>query len=296
MDDSEIQLTKWQELSSKLFPKEEPNGDEIPVYKRIFRYQFPGFTVKSFTFFFTIFWVIWGTCVYVLYILAKSSEKEEAYSCILVKYQCGSITPYQRFEYQYWRLITSQFTPDGIITLIYGTFLLLNHGFNYESKYHLLQILVVTLGSSLLGTQLGDAFQINEVRAQGCTLLFGFLMIRLIVIFEEYQDSLCTLIFCFTTLSLKFGILIYLSAISDNGDIVSCLASGGFGVLLSLAVIKGIDVKTDACKEFIYRRLKIFLFTCCVMMLLMLMSYSFFMYDNRTAYTDLLNKYKCNSL
>lgn len=92
--------------------------------------------------------------------------------------------------------------------------------------------MVIMFGASFCGISVGDAFHLNDIRANGGSLIFAFMMIQFIIIFEKYIDNICAFIFVLSFLLIKLGILVVLGATGNHGDIIANFASGFFGILL----------------------------------------------------------------
>lgn len=64
-------------------------------------------------------------------------------------------------------------------------------------------------------------------------------MIRFLVISEHYKDSIFAMIIVLLGVVMKIALLLMLSATSVAGDLIASMAGAGFGVLLTLAILKG---------------------------------------------------------
>lgn len=95
---------------------------------------------------------------------------------------------------------------------------------------------------------------------------------------------------------MKIAMLLIFSATSAAGDLIASMAGGGFGVLLTLAILKGLNPDYDPVKAFKVRRLQIFSFTSCIFCLLFFMMYSFAIYDDKETYEDYLVKFSCEEI
>jgi hypothetical protein len=77
-------------LVEYLFPSETKDHKKIPLAKRIWFFLFPGFTWKSFTFWFSLAWAGWNAFVFVMY-QSNINYMEHAYECVLEHYYCGYV-------------------------------------------------------------------------------------------------------------------------------------------------------------------------------------------------------------
>jgi hypothetical protein len=198
-----LDASTCQKVSAKLFPAEE-GGVEIGWPSRIWRFFFPFFSLKTFTFWFSLFFLGWNIFIQFMY-MSKNNKMNNAMECQLLNYGAGSCTAYQRYKYQYYRPLLSVFTADSLPTTIIGWLLLWMHGFEYEHYYKLGPVLFVTFGGGLLGTLIGDFFIVNPVRGCASATLFSFLMIRFLVISEQYKDSIFAMIIVLLGVVMKIA-------------------------------------------------------------------------------------------
>lgn len=78
---------------------------------------------------------------------------------------------------------------------------------------------------------IGDFFIVNPVRGCASATLFSFLMIRFLVISEQYKDSIFAMIIVLLGVVMKIAFLLIMSATSATGDLIASMAGAGFGVL-----------------------------------------------------------------
>lgn len=134
-------------LLETLFPPKDEKGEENGIGYRIWFFLCPRFSMKTFTFWFSIFWAGWNAFIFVMYI---GEKKKLTYpmDCTMINYFCGSITPYIRYDYQYYRPFIAIVTADGIGTTALGFIVLWMHGFEYEHFFKTGQVVTVMFVSA----------------------------------------------------------------------------------------------------------------------------------------------------
>lgn len=141
-DDDDKGTTTLMTLFEKLFPKTDDKGGEIGIGFRIWNFIVPRFSMKTFTFWFSLWWLGWNCLIFVMYIGVKN-KLTYPMDCTMIDYYCGSITSYQKYAFQYYRPFLSIFTADSIGTTALGFIVLWMHGFEYEHLFKTKQVVVV---------------------------------------------------------------------------------------------------------------------------------------------------------
>jgi len=162
-----------KQFCALLFPPIDKYGIEIPLKTRILTFLFPNFKLISFTFIFAIIWAIWNAFIFTIYLFYQN-EMKYPFACVLRNFYAGSITPLHKFDREYMRPFIAIFTADDLASSILSFVFILNHGFDYETIFPLWAVLLTIFVPALIGTLTGDFFAINDVRAQGSTLMWAF--------------------------------------------------------------------------------------------------------------------------
>ena len=87
-----------------------------------------------------------------------------------------------------------------------------------------------------------------------------------------------------------------LSATSVAGDLIASMAGAGFGVLLTLAILKGLPPDCEPVKEFKMRQMQIFMFTSSMFCLLFGEMYAFVIYDDKETFEAYEKLYTCEDI
>lgn len=244
----EITEEKKGTIKELLFP--DKDGDRVlSMTVRIWRFLVPDFKWKSFTFFFSIFWLIWNTIVFVGYLVNKNSksftEKDYSMQCILVKYKIGSMVPFQSFNHEYWRPFVSILTCDNYYTVILGFICFWMHGFNFERMYKPIPLIGTIYFGTMIGVFDGDYYAVNDVRAQGSCLIISFLMLKGILVWDQYRHSKSSCALLLSIVSIKAIIILALTIldITKTGDWVANLWAAIGGIQFSLTWQKRLERK-----------------------------------------------------
>ena len=229
-----------------LFPYKD-GKKKLNIKTRIWRFLVPNFRWKSFTFFFSIFWILWNTFIFLGYLLNQysSSFKDKDYSlqCIQIKYQCGSIVPFHKYDHQYWRPFISVITCDNYGTVIVGFISMWMHGFQFEHIYKTLPTVVTVYFGAQIGVFYADHYETDNVRAEGSCLIISLLMIKGILVFDLYRKSKETSFLLLTIVLVKVIIIFALSIVdlTKTADIYANICAAAGSITLSLAWQKKLE-------------------------------------------------------
>jgi len=121
---------------------------------------------------------------------------------------------------------------------------------------------------------------------------------NIIAVYDKYKgDKMFMIRLVFIIIECcKAAILIVPCCFTKTGDWVSAILSVPLGLCVGWGYIKQLDQHYSASRYFVYRRLQIFVVTCCMTFTVVMLSFSWFMYNNEMMYQTLKIRYACESI
>lgn len=194
-EEDDSNLTEYEKMKKLLFPQ-NLNGKEMTCTQKFMACCFPEFNWKTVTFWYGLTFLLINIGVFVYYMIYSLGDMENTHklACVFINLKVGSITPYIRFDYQFYRTVTSMWVCDTIYSAILGFLCIWRYGFALEKKFPIWRIFMVVWVATCASIFSGDFAEWNSIRAEGSTMVITIMMMHPGVVYKEFRTNTCLVV------------------------------------------------------------------------------------------------------